>query len=115
VVREYVGGYADWLRQRDEPSATRTVETPAAASKPTSVSNLLTAKRKLSYKDQRELEQLPSRIDELEAAVAALSEQLADPAIHAAGGAAMMALTAELTQTQSTLDAAYARWAELDS
>lgn len=115
VVREYVGGYADWLRQRDEPSATRTLETPAAASKPTSVSNLPTAKRKLSYKDQRELEQLPSRIDELEAAVAALSEQLADPAIHAAGGAALMALTAELTQTQSTLDAAYARWAELDS
>ncbi len=115
VVREYVGGYADWLRQRDEPTASRTSETPAVANKPTAISSLPTAKRKLSYKDQRELEQLPSRIDELEAAVAGLSERLADPAIHAAGGAAMIALTAELTQTQSTLDAAYARWAELDS
>jgi ATP-binding cassette subfamily F protein uup len=97
------------------PSGRPATTAGSAAAEVSGAAAIPVAKRKLSYKDQRELEQLPSRIDELEAAVAALSEQLADPAIHAAGGAAMMALTAELTQTQSTLDAAYARWAELDS
>jgi hypothetical protein len=40
---------------------------------------------------------------------------LGDPGLHAAGGAALAALTTEMAQVQTALDAAYARWAELDS
>jgi ATP-binding cassette subfamily F protein uup len=115
LVREYVGGYADWLRQRDEPSKTTDNRTGTGVPPVTAGNGMPIAKRKLSYKDQRELEQLPSRIDELEAALAAGSERLGDPGLHAAGGAALAALTTEMAQVQTALDAAYARWAELDS
>src|SRR6185312_15149008 len=60
-IGEYVGGYSDWLRQR--PAA------PAAA-----------PRRKLSFKDQRELEQLPARIEQLEADIAARGKAMNDPA-----------------------------------
>ena len=60
--REYVGGYTDWLRQRTQPKvvATKTAAPPAPA--PAAAA----PKRKLSYKEQRELESLPGEIETLE-------------------------------------------------
>ena len=71
-VGEYVGGYSDWLRQR--PTARRAAAWQAAKARcrrrrPRSAP--AAAKRKLSYKDARELEQLPARIEALETSVAA--------------------------------------------
>ena len=71
-------------------------------------------KRKLGFKEQRELEALPARIDALEAELAALSDRLQDPALYAEGSAAVAAVNQRLATAQAELDAAYARWSELD-
>ncbi|MGB2337923.1 MAG: ATP-binding cassette domain-containing protein, partial [Alcanivorax sp.] len=63
-LNSYVGGYQDWLRQRPEPKREKTIK----AAKPAAVAEKpAPARKKLSYKDQRELEQLPARIEQLEA------------------------------------------------
>jgi ATP-binding cassette subfamily F protein uup len=60
--REYVGGYSDWLRQRPQPAAAATV----AATRPAVEPSAPAPKRRLSYKEQRELESLPAEIQRLE-------------------------------------------------
>ena len=118
-VGEYVGGYSDWLRQRrvefTAPASTAAPSAPmpvspiaAAATTPT------TPKRKLSFKDARELEQLPALIEALEARIAQLTAAMADPAFFQRDAALIAADNAMLADTQAELDAAYARWAELD-
>ena len=118
-VSEVVGGYADWLRERatgvSSPSGRPATTAGSAAAEVSGAAAIPVAKRKLSYKDQRELDQLPGRIDALEARIAELSERLADPALHADAGAALAAVGADLASTQAELDRAYARWAELDA
>jgi ABC transport system ATP-binding/permease protein len=142
-VGEYVGGYSDWLRQRPAPkqagkspakpqaavatsantaantaSSTATSTTTAQASAaPVQAAAAATAsaKRKLSYKDARELEELPKKIETLETRVAELTE-----AMHAAGffAKARDAVSAHeqlLAATQAELEAAYARWEALES
>lgn len=118
-VGEYVGGYSDWLRQRAMPTAAGAASVAVdAAVAPAGVAVSPTArnaeKRKLSYKDARELEALPARIEALESRLASLSAQLADPAFYRRNNAEIGAHNAEIEQIQAELDAAYARWAELE-
>ncbi len=118
-VGEYVGGYSDWLRQRPQPamaSARAAGDKPAAtaAAQTTGAAAETAAKRKLGYKEQRELEQLPARIETLEEQVEAMTTAMADPSFFARDAAAVQADTQKLAATQAELDAAYARWAELD-
>jgi len=118
-VGEYVGGYSDWLRQRPAAPAAR----PAPAAKPAPQAAAATpaaapvpapaGKRKLSYKDARELEQLPGRIEALEEELAQLAAAMSDPALHQ-DPARVAAHGKRMTEAQAELDAAYARWAELD-
>ena len=117
-VGEYVGGYSDWLRQRPRPS---TVGTRAAGDKPAAAAAQAPApaaeagaRRKLGYKEQRELDQLPARIETLEGQVEAMTAAMAAPSFFARDAAVVQADTQKLAQTQAELDAAYARWAELD-
>jgi ATP-binding cassette subfamily F protein uup len=113
-VGDYVGGYSDWLRQR--PEAAPQAATRAAMAAPIAqVAAAAPAKRKLSYKDARELEQLPSRIEALEARLAELTAAMNDPAFYQRGSAGMAEHNATLATAQAELDAAYARWAELDA
>jgi len=72
------------------------------------------AKRKLSYKDTRELEQLPARIQALETQLATMTAQMHEPAFYQRDGAAIAAHNAALAAAQVELDAAYARWSELE-
>jgi len=112
-IGEYVGGYTDWLRQR--PSAAAAVA--AAASKPGLTRDdqpVATPKRKLSFKDQRELELLPKRIEELETGIAAHGEAMNDPAFFKQDIAAITAANEAVAKMQGELEAAYARWSELD-
>ncbi|MES2403101.1 MAG: ATP-binding cassette domain-containing protein [Pseudomonadota bacterium] len=110
-VGEYVGGYTDWLRQRPiiqraEPSAhepASKVESPPA-----------TAKRKLSFKDQRLLEQLPRRIEQLEDEIATRTAAMNDPAFFQQDSDAIVQANHALAALQADLDTAYAHWAELD-
>ena len=121
VVREYVGGYQDWLRQRP----TRRDESRKDSGKPTLSDNKSEAnkpavkaepaKKKLSYKDQRELDLLPAKIEQLEAEQAALQQQLADPAIYRERASEAAALTSKLAALDAELQQAYARWEMLDA
>jgi len=86
----------------------------ATAAPPASAPTAPGAKRKLGYKDQRELDGLPARIDALETRIAELGAGLQDPATYQRGGEALATLHRQLTEAQAELDAAYARWAELE-
>ncbi|HJW45946.1 MAG TPA: ATP-binding cassette domain-containing protein [Lysobacter sp.] len=113
-VGEYVGGYTDWLRQRPVTSSAAIARPAAPAATPTSGAAATPAKRKLSYKDARELEQLPMRIEALEAKLGELTNAMNDPGFYQRDVAAMAAHNNALASTQIELDTAYARWAELD-
>ena len=116
AVGEYAGGYADWVRQR-----VSTVEaTPRSASKPSQVigqpatAGRAEKPRKLTYKEQKELDALPNRIDTLEQEKGALYERLADPAVLR-DGAAVAASSARLKAVEVDVAAAVARWEELET
>jgi len=115
-VGEYVGGYSDWLEQRPAAPAPEAAPKKAGgdpADKP-KADKPKPAARKLSYKEKRELEELPDRIEELEGRVAELSEVLADPQVYQDPERDPAALNRELESLQAELDAAYRRWEELD-
>jgi ATP-binding cassette subfamily F protein uup len=112
-VGEYVGGYSDWLRQRPGIAMPAPVATAARPATPPPV--VPPSKRKLSYKDARELEQLPARIEALEARLAEMAAAMNEPAFYQRGSEGIAAHNAAMASTQAELDAAYARWAELDA
>ncbi|MEN1993689.1 ATP-binding cassette domain-containing protein [Stenotrophomonas bentonitica] len=118
VVGEYVGGYTDWQRHAARVAAAAAAA-PVVAAKPVAAAAAAAApaeaKRKLSYKDARELEQLPLKIETLEKDVEGLTAAMNDPAFYQRSAADMAAHSAKLAKVQAELDAAYARWEELDA
>ncbi len=119
VVGEYVGGYSDW-QQHAARVAAAAAAAPVVAGKPAASAAAApaepaAAKRKLSYKDARELEQLPLKIETLEKDVEGLTAAMNDPAFYQRSAADMAAHNAKLAKVQAELDAAYARWEELDA
>jgi len=111
-VREYVGGYDDWLRQR-KPRPTRRAS-EGVPSPTRSVGEELPVKRKLSFNERRELDSLPAKIEQTVAEVAALHQQMADAAFYQQPGPQIAAAQAELKQLESELAAAYERWEALE-
>jgi ATP-binding cassette subfamily F protein uup len=71
--------------------------------------------RKLSFKENRELEGLPARIETLEARRQDLHARMSDPGSHRQGAEKISAATGELDQSERDLAAAYARWGELEA
>ncbi|MES9875732.1 MAG: ATP-binding cassette domain-containing protein [Candidatus Sedimenticola sp. PURPLELP] len=111
-VNEYVGGYDDWLRQRQPANAPK----PLAASQAKSKTEKPKPKpKKLSYKDQRELEALPKRIEELENTLDELQNQMADPAFYQQGGDAIAEAKAKVESTEAELSEAFERWESLEA
>jgi ATP-binding cassette subfamily F protein uup len=109
-VAEYVGGYDDYLRQRPETKSetVRTKSTPAQGK--ASISRI-----RLSYKENRELEQLPDRIDALSAEIDKLEADLADPGLYAKDTARFANIASRLDETRALLDQAEVRWLELEA
>ena len=113
-VNEYVGGYDDWLRQRPaggRDSVPRKVRVPAGARKPTEV---IGAKRKLSYGEKRELEALPQAIEALEIEQQALEGQTASAEFYRQEKAEITAKLERLEKIRSRLEVAYKRWEQLE-
>ncbi|SFW44138.1 ATP-binding cassette domain-containing protein [Luteibacter sp. UNCMF366Tsu5.1] len=111
-VGEYVGGYSDWLRQKPaaalaKPAAAKTVATPVAAAP-------AAPKKKLSFKEQRELELLPAKLEQLEAEIAKRTEAMNDPKYFQQDAAAITRANEELAKLQAELETAFARWEELE-
>ncbi len=117
-IGEYVGGYSDWLRQRPEPASERGAASAKPASAPASASPTpppAATKRKLGYKETRELEALPGRIDALETEIAERTERMNDPGYFQRDPVEVSADNAALADAQAALDAAFERWQELEA
>ncbi|HEX9022578.1 MAG TPA: ATP-binding cassette domain-containing protein, partial [Geobacteraceae bacterium] len=112
VVREYVGGYDDWLRQRPA-----TVAAVAQAPSPAQEKPRIRPERprKLTFKEERELEGLPERIGELEGEQEKIHLTLADPEFYKNAGAEVGKLNARLAEIEQELAVAYFRWEELEA
>jgi len=108
-VNAYVGGYQDWLRQRAASAK------PAAQKKPAELKVGEAAKpKKLSYKDQRELDQLPARIESLDAESAEIQAALGNPELYRESPEKVSQLNARLQQVERELAEAYKRWEALE-
>ena len=115
VVREYVGGYQDWLRQRPAPRPEPRQGKPSPGERTPPRSADAERPRKLSYRDQRELDALPARIEALEGERDALLAGMSEPAFYQREGSAIRAVQTQLEQLEQALETAYALWASLES
>src|SRR5688500_8892275 len=113
-VQEYVGGYEDWLRQRPEPQlplVDRVSPRPAG----TAIARSPGGKKKLSFNEQRELEELPRRIEQLESEQEAIHARIASADFYKESSDAIAQALARVDELKDFLHDAYARWDELDS
>jgi ABC transport system ATP-binding/permease protein len=110
-IHEYVGGYSDWLRQRRKaPSARKLAEkarVESAVSQPKA--------RRLSYNEQRELQNLPQLIQKWEAEQAQLQLIINDPETYRRDPAKATAALQRLDTLSSELETAYSRWGVLEA
>ncbi len=113
-VAEYVGGYDDWLRQsrrrKEETAATVKTEEKKEPQRPAAAKQ-----RKLSFKEQKELDELPKRLEELEAEQLKIHADMADPAFYRESGNKVASTTARLENVEKELAAAFKRWEELEA
>jgi ATP-binding cassette subfamily F protein uup len=112
--QEYVGGYVDWLRQ-SRATAPVSAAAPKVSSAATAATAPATARRKLSYKEQREYESLPARIAALEEEQKTLEERSAAPAFYKEGADAIRQVMERIDAIGNELHIAYERWLELES
>jgi ATP-binding cassette subfamily F protein uup len=114
--REYEGGYEDWVVQRARAQALRReAGKPAMAERPRTapVAAPTARARKLSYKDQRELDALPARIEALEAEQRVLAGLLSGGEIYAGDPASLAEAQRRFAQIEDELMAALERWEAL--
>ncbi|MBA1187717.1 ATP-binding cassette domain-containing protein [Pseudomonas entomophila] len=129
-VREYVGGYEDWIRQggsakllgvaesksgKSELNSAVVKPTAEAVEAPVSAPVEAGAKKKLSYKLQRELEALPGQIDAVEQQIAQVQEEVGNAAFYQRPIGETTAVLARLEALQAELDGLVERWAELEA
>ncbi len=112
-IEEFVGGYQDWAewkrKQQPTPPTTNCVAPSPKKERPRQT-------RKLSYKEQRELDALPDRIAGLEQRMDALNRRLADPELYAREGSeGITRLGDELAEVEQALEQAFARWEMLEA
>ena len=112
-VKEYAGGYSDWLIQRPEQVIEKKIGkknapkvTDTVASKP--------ARKKLSHKLQRELEQLPDKVDALEAEIEQLQQQIATPGFYEQAHEVVNGLLTHLAEKETLLENLMERWLALE-
>jgi ATP-binding cassette subfamily F protein uup len=116
IVKQYVGGYNDWLRQRSmsrEPSKEANAAKNSARNEAPAEKSPAT-KQKLSYKLQRELDQLPAQIEKLENEVARLEQEVARPDFYKKTQSETEAVFQALGTLQKQLETHYTRWAQLE-
>jgi ATP-binding cassette subfamily F protein uup len=115
-IQEYVGGYEDWLRQRAAMlSGAPAVTTSHARGDRRTWGAERAPSRKLSYNERRELDDLPARIETLEAEERDLNARVAHPEFYKEPASTIEHTLARMTELRHELTSAYARWDELDS
>ena len=119
-IREYVGGYDDWLRQRSSPESesaeakqlTRASKEQLAPQRHAPAP--AASKRRLSYKEQQELLTLPAAIEQFETEISALHHDMAQPQFYQQPGEQIAQQQSRLKLLESQLATAYQRWEELE-
>ena len=112
VVKEYIGGYDDWLRQRPgESKATKT----AAGSKAIARVQTPRPKAKLGFRQQKELESIPLTIQELETEQSHLYQAMGDPDLYKKEKSELFSRKERLEIVKKLLSDSYARWEELEN
>ncbi len=114
TVKEYPGGYDDWLAQRPKQDTPATATPDQSRPKPAE-RRQSSRKRRLSYKETRELEGLPSKIEELEAEQIEIAARLSDPASYKGDGSEISELKDRLQTVETDLATAYKRWEKLEA
>jgi ATP-binding cassette subfamily F protein uup len=123
ALNEYVGGYSDWLRQRRpanakvKPAATpplAVAASAAVASAAPASSGAPVKPRKLSFKDQRELDAIPKLIQRLEAEQTQLTATIGDPELFRSKPGAAAAAAQRLESVVKELESAFSRWESLE-
>ena len=116
TLREYVGGYSDWLRQRPAPVPTEPAKAaPAKASGPVREPAARARPVKLSFKEARELEALPGKIEALEAEQAEITGKLGDADLYRRDAEQVKALHARYAAIEAELMESLARWETLEA
>jgi ATP-binding cassette subfamily F protein uup len=113
TVKEYEGGYDDYLRQRPAEVSTDPKSATEPSARKTSAAGREPA-RKLSFKERKELETLPARIEELEQSVRELHEAMADPAFYRKDRDEIARASSRLEDVERELSTAYDRWQALE-
>ena len=119
-VNEYVGGYSDWEARGGSlsdiagtgslPKASKSKTDSSVKKKPAT-----SAKARLSYKDQRELGNLPGKIEKLEQQQTELEAQMSAPGFYQSDYEQIQLVVQKLAEVQQQLEQAYARWSTLES
>ncbi len=114
-LNEYVGGYDDWLRQR-KPIAIETQKKAPPKLIDNKVNTLASASKaiKLSYKEQRDLDHLPQKIETIEAEQAELETIIAQPEFYQQDQSTITSQLAKLEEINQRLESLYERWDELE-
>jgi ATP-binding cassette subfamily F protein uup len=107
------GGYEDWQRKRVQDDRTRSARAKVAPAKAEARAEPAPARKKLTYKDQRDYELLPARIEELDAAIARDEALLSDHDLYLRDHKTFEALTAAIEAAKAEREAAEHRWLEL--
>ena len=111
-IKQFVGGYDDWLRQRDSASSAKINEVPKA-------NNLqlksAASKSKRSFNNERELSALPKKIDLLEQRITEISTQMSDASFYRSDRAEIKKTEDLLKSAQLELEVLYKRWEELET
>lgn len=118
-VNEYVGGYDQWravVKRRQVDAASAPVQEAKTNKKPSKKEKLVekTLQKKMSYKDQRELQQLPKRIEKLESEIAEMHKAMGDPGYYQQAGDVIASDATKLAALEEKLANAFSRWEELE-
>lgn len=118
-IEEFVGGYHDAQQQREQTKKARAVEKPIKAEKQVEESPktapVKSKPKKLSYKLQRELEVLPAKLEELEAEIESMQEQVNNPDFFSQPVEQTQPILDKLSAVEQELEVAFERWEELEA
>jgi len=115
VLTEFGGGYDDWQRFSTKREADKAALAKAQTSKPvTKEASPKTPANKLSFKEQKELDEIPALIEELEVEQSSINATLADPNIYVQDPDKVKVLQARLTAIDTEVEAKMTRWEALD-
>ncbi len=120
VLTEFGGGYDDWLRftqqrQNEAAQATKVNESKAKQNTSNNIAGAAKSTSKLSFKEQKELDIIPSEIEKLELEQTAINQQLADSDLYRSQPELLKTLQARLIEIENLLEKLLARWEQLDA